>query len=96
MRLSAYCIGSPNPSTNGSSFKRALIFELWTEQIHRPTRDVDFLGQNDNDPGRLEAIFRDLCAVSVEDDGLAFDPSTVKAQRIRERMRITRAFASRF
>lgn len=64
--------------------KGALLFELWTEQTHRPTRDADFLGQGDNDPGRLEAIFRDICALSVEDDGLVFDPSTVKAQRIRE------------
>ena len=38
--------------------KGALLFELWTEQAHRPTRDADFLGQGDNDPGRLEAIFR--------------------------------------
>lgn len=64
--------------------KGALLFELWTEQIHRSTRDADFLGQGDNDPVRLEAIFRDLCSLSVEDDGLVFDPSTVKAQRIRE------------
>lgn len=64
--------------------KGALLFELWTEQTHRPTRDADFLGQGDNDPGRLEAIFRDVCALSVEGDGLVFDSSTVKAQRIRE------------
>jgi Nucleotidyl transferase AbiEii toxin, Type IV TA system len=64
--------------------KGALLFELWTEQTHRPTRDADFLGQGDNDPGRLEAIFRNVCALSVENDGLVFDPSTVKAQRIKE------------
>jgi len=64
--------------------KYALERVLYRLSQSTPTRDVDFLGQGDNDPGRLEAIFRDVCALSVEDDGLVFDPSTVKAQRIRE------------
>jgi hypothetical protein len=38
--------------------KGALLFELWTEQAHRPTRDADFLSNGDNDPGRFETIRR--------------------------------------
>ena len=32
--------------------KGALLFELWTDQAHRPTRDADFLSQGENDPER--------------------------------------------
>jgi len=30
--------------------KGALLFELWTEQRYRPTRDADFLGRGDIAP----------------------------------------------
>jgi len=62
--------------------KGALLFELWTEQAHRPTRDADFLSNGDNDPGRFESIFKEICALPVDEDGLQFDSASVKAQRI--------------
>ena len=64
--------------------KGALLFELWTEQSHRPTRDADFLSSGDNEPSRYESIFREICALAVEDDGLRFAPESVNAQRIKE------------
>jgi hypothetical protein len=64
--------------------KGALLFELWTEQAHRPTRDADFLSNGDNDPSRFESIFKEICALTVDEDGLQFDPASVKAQRIKE------------
>jgi len=64
--------------------KGALLFELWTEQAHRPTRDADFLSNGDNDPSRFETIFKEICALTVDEDGLQFDPASVKAQRIKE------------
>jgi len=64
--------------------KGALLFELWTDQAHRPTRDADFLSQGENDPVRLEAAFKEVCTTSVADDGLVFDPESVTAQRIKE------------
>jgi hypothetical protein len=64
--------------------KGALLFELWTEQAHRPTRDADFLSSDDNEPSRYETIFREICTLAVEDDGLRFAPESVKAQRIKE------------
>ena len=30
--------------------KGALLFELWTEEQYRPTRDADFLSNGDNNP----------------------------------------------
>ena len=53
--------------------KGALLFELWTEQRYRPTRDADFLARGDNTPERFARIFRDVCTLSVDGDGLRFD-----------------------
>ena len=64
--------------------KGALLFELWTEEAHRPTRDADFLSNGDSDPSRFESIFKEICALPVDEDGLQFDPASVKAQRIKE------------
>ena len=64
--------------------KGALLFELWTDQRYRPTRDADFLARGDNSPDRFAQIFCELCAVELGPDGLRFDPDTVKAERIAE------------
>jgi len=64
--------------------KGALLFELWTEQRYRPTRDADFLARGDNAPERFAHIFRELCFLEVDEDGLRFDAETVEAGRISE------------
>jgi Nucleotidyl transferase AbiEii toxin, Type IV TA system len=64
--------------------KGALLFELWTEQRYRPTRDADFLARGDNTPERFAQIFRELCVLEVDEDGLRFDAETVEAERISE------------
>ena len=62
--------------------KGALLFNLWYSELHRPTRDVDFLGFGPDDLARIEDVFRDICAISVP-DGITFDPKSVKATEIR-------------
>jgi Nucleotidyl transferase AbiEii toxin, Type IV TA system len=64
--------------------KGALLFELWTEQIHRPTRDADFLSQGANCLERFQKIFEEICIMNLHDDGLRLDPASVKADRIKE------------
>jgi hypothetical protein len=64
--------------------KGALLFELWTAQRYRPTRDADFLAKGNNSPERFVRIFQDISTVEAENDGLRFDPKTVKADRIKE------------
>jgi predicted nucleotidyltransferase component of viral defense system len=64
--------------------KGALLFELWTDQRYRPTRDADFLASGDNSPDRFAQIFRELCAMETEPDGLRFDSESVIAERISE------------
>jgi Nucleotidyl transferase AbiEii toxin, Type IV TA system len=64
--------------------KGALLFELWTKERYRATRDADFLAAGANSPERFIRIFQEISAIEVQDDGLRFDPKTVKAVRIKE------------
>ena len=52
--------------------KGVTLFELGHDSVHGATRDVDLLGFGEPDVDRLQAIFRELCAVEVEPDGLRF------------------------
>lgn len=63
--------------------KGALLFDLWFDVPHRPTHDVDFLGFGSVEIPRVEAVFRDICRIQV-DDGIMFDPDSVKAAEIRK------------
>ncbi len=64
--------------------KGAMLFTLWGDQAHRPTRDVDFLGFGDSDEATLQETFRTLCNVPVEDDGLVFLADSVRVELIRD------------
>jgi hypothetical protein len=64
--------------------KGALLFEPWTKERYRATRDVDFLAKGDNSPERFIRIFQEISAIEVQDDGLRFDPKMVKADHIKE------------
>ena len=64
--------------------KGAMLFGLWAQAPQRPTRDLDLLARGTNATDRLEDIFGELCQVAVQEDGLEFDPETVRAERIAE------------
>jgi len=64
--------------------KGAMLFTLWSNQAHRPTRDVDFLGFGDSSEATLQETFRNLCNVPVEDDGLVFLADSVRVELIRD------------
>jgi predicted nucleotidyltransferase component of viral defense system len=64
--------------------KGALLFAYWTGAPHRPTRDMDLLGYGDPDIALVENLFRDLCTVQVQPDGLVFQPGSVKGERIKD------------
>jgi len=63
--------------------KGALLFDLWFDVPHRPTHDADFLGFGSAEIPQVEAIFRDICRIEVE-DGIVFHPDSVKAAEIRK------------
>ena len=57
---------------NAFLLKGALLFDLWFDQPHRPTRDIDLLGFGPSEVGDVAAVFRNVCALACE-DGVAFD-----------------------
>jgi hypothetical protein len=61
-----------------------MLFTVWAGHPHRATHDIDLLGAGPPDVERLAKIFREICDVGVEDDGVIFDARSVTATRIKE------------
>ena len=64
--------------------KGALLFWVWNLPERRTTMDIDLLGFIDNSLEAVEACFRTLCSLDVSDDGVRFDPDSLRVQRIKE------------
>ncbi|MFW7382172.1 MAG: nucleotidyl transferase AbiEii/AbiGii toxin family protein [Oligoflexus sp.] len=64
--------------------KGALMLRAWNAADTRPTRDIDLLGQINNETEYLTQVFREICAANVEADGIFYDPATVKGEIIKE------------
>lgn len=64
--------------------KGAMLFAIWSDGTHRPTRDVDLLGSGPHDDETLKAIFTELCCLETEPDGLTFLSDQVRVAPIRE------------
>lgn len=75
---------SRSPHAEKFLLKGAMLFAIWSDGTHRPTRDVDLLGSGPHDDETLKAIFTELCRLETEPDGLAFLPESVVAEPIRE------------
>ena len=74
---------SISPLAGNYLLKGALLFSLWYDQPHRPTRDADLLDFGPDDIDTAVAAFREICAMEVE-DSIAFDPASVKGSVIRK------------
>lgn len=72
-------------STHSDRFllKGAMLFALWYEMPHRATRDVDLLGFGPSDLDSIALAFREIAAV-VADDGITFDPNSIRVGEIRK------------
>ncbi|MBM2830828.1 MAG: hypothetical protein HW411_1618 [Gammaproteobacteria bacterium] len=64
--------------------KGAMLFTLWHNEPHRPTRDADFLGFMEPEIDELIKIFKSICNLRVINDGIKFNSDTVRAEEIRE------------
>ena len=64
--------------------KGAMLFATWTGRSHRPTKDLDLLGFGDASARELRNVFRDICQLEVEPDGLEFNPDSIRITEIRE------------
>ena len=65
--------------------KGAMLMATWFANPFRPTRDLDFLGFGDPDPDAMLGIFRDICALEI-DDGVIFDFNAMVIDRLRDEM----------
>ena len=74
---------SMSPHADRFLLKGALLFALWYDTPHRPTKDADLLGFGPGDEANLIATFRDIAAMDLG-DGIVFDADSVKADAIRE------------
>ena len=63
--------------------KGAMLFRVWDENLHRPTRDVDLLGFGDPSPEAVADAVRTIITTPVDPDGLVFDAEAVSATEIR-------------
>ena len=63
--------------------KGALLFDLWFDVPHRPTRDADFLGFGSANAQVLTRTVQTICRISA-DDGIQFNPDSVNTTEIRK------------
>jgi predicted nucleotidyltransferase component of viral defense system len=65
--------------------KGAMLMTAWFDAPLRPTRDLDLLGFGDSDPQAMLVVFREICAVEI-DDGVVFDVAGLGIGLIREEL----------
>ncbi len=75
---------SQSPHAERFILKGALLFNLWGAPSSRPTRDIDLLGRLNNSVDALVPVFRDVCQLAVEPDGLVFAVESLAGQAIKE------------
>lgn len=77
-----YRIGESDYS-NQFLLKGALLFNLWYDMPHRPTKDIDLLGFGDNDLAYIKQTFSQICSISA-DDGIKFLSESVTVDTIKK------------
>ena len=75
---------SVSPYRDRFVLKGAMLFSLWAPVPYRATGDLDLLGFGENAPAAIAAIFVEILATQVEDDGVIFRPETLSAAPARE------------
>src|SRR3990167_11195855 len=63
--------------------KGALLFNLWYDMPHRPTKDIDLLGFGDNELAYIKQTFNKICSISA-DDGIRFLSESVTVDTIKK------------
>jgi len=62
--------------------KGAQLFVIWQGNVYRPTKDIDLLCLGDPSPENINSVIREIVAVDVNDDGLAYDADSVSISEI--------------
>lgn len=72
-----------SPYRDKFTVKGATLFTLWTGHTHRPTKDLDLLGQGSSTIGDVEQTIRVICEIH-EEDGVVFDSASIEGTKIKE------------
>ena len=64
--------------------KGAMLFAFWTEEIYRPTKDLDLLGCGDGSADELKDQFQQIYQIAVQPDGIAYHHDSIQVENIRE------------
>ena len=73
-------------STHNDRFvlKGAGLFLVWKGQNYRVTRDTDLMGLGNSGTEQLADVFRDICCIGPQGDGMIYPPESLRALEIRE------------
>jgi len=63
--------------------KGALLLLVWLGEEIRPTRDADLLGFGDLSDASLASLFREVCTMEVEPDGMVYLADRIRIAAIR-------------
>ncbi len=69
---------------NDFILKGAMLFQVWSGNAHRPTRDLDLLSFGKPDLTHYATVLKKICEQSVLEDGLIFKTDTIELARIKE------------
>jgi hypothetical protein len=75
---------SVSPHNDWFILKGASLFLVWKGQNYRVTRDADLLGFGNADIEQLAGVFRDICQIELQGDGMIYLPESLSAEEIRE------------
>lgn len=75
---------SVSPHNDRFILKGASLFLVWKGQNYRVTRDADLLGLGISDIEKLADLFREICNVEFQGDGMIYMPESLNAEEIRE------------
>ena len=72
------------PNAKDFVLKGALLLRATGISDIRPTRDIDLLKYGDSGIPELEKNIAACCRITIDGDGLEFDPDSVQGEQIRE------------
>lgn len=64
--------------------KGAMLFQVWTGSLSRPTRDIDLLGFGPNEANTMNRIMTEICEIESEPDGLRWISNEIQVDPIKE------------
>lgn len=74
---------SVSSSKDNFLLKGALLFDMWFDVPHRPTRDIDLLGFGLAEEPLVHEAFREICSIEC-DDAIVFNANSIRVAEIRK------------